>query len=147
LDQSQHAKDYSRFDFIDRQKKLYSQPCVVHDEYFWLLADEENRRTIIDYCKKHDLSVEIVPVTLQEPGQVAGETNHFTLGYRFVHLTKQISALDLAARGNRGGSAPALGSQSTPAPKRRSLPQVSPSISKQQFHSLIDPEILIFVDC
>jgi len=83
LDRSQHAKDYSRFDFIDRQKKLYSQPCTVNDEFFWLLTEAEHRKTIQGYCQRHDLSIEITPVTISAPGDISD--NYFTIGYKFGH--------------------------------------------------------------
>lgn len=85
LDNSEHGGDYSRFDFIDRQKKLYSEPCIVNDEYFWLLSDPLHKKTIIAYCKKNKLSVEVLPVMIHEPGLVG--RHYITVGYKFVHLT------------------------------------------------------------
>jgi len=84
LDQTEFGKEYWRFEFIDRQKKLYSGNCTVHDDYFALLNNEENQKTIINYCKRHDLTLAIVPVKIHEPGVVG--RHYFTVGYKFVHL-------------------------------------------------------------
>jgi len=84
LDQTEFGNEYWRFEFIDRQKRLYSGNCTVHDDYFALLNDENNQRTIINYCKRHNLSVAILPVKIHEPG-VLGR-HYFTVGYKFVHL-------------------------------------------------------------
>jgi len=84
LDQTEFGNQYLRFEFIDRQKKLYSTNCSVHDDYFFLLNDENNQRTIINYCKRQNLSLAIVPVKIHEPG-VLGR-HYFTVGYKFVHV-------------------------------------------------------------
>jgi len=84
LDQTEFGNQYLRFEFIDRQKKLYSAKCNVHDDYFNLLNDEFNQRTIINYCKRQNLSLAIIPVKIHEPG-VQGR-HYFTVGYKFVHV-------------------------------------------------------------
>lgn len=88
---------------------------MVNDEYFWLLADAEHRATIISYCKKHELSIEIVPVTIQEPG-VMGENNYFTLGYKFIHLT-------LLSKAKYPGKPPSL--EIAMSSKRNSAPTIN----------------------
>jgi len=57
----------------------------VNDDYFALLDDPENRLTIINFCQHNDLTVDIVPVTINFPG-VTGSSGSFTFGYKFVHL-------------------------------------------------------------
>jgi len=64
---------------------LYSQASIVNDEYFVLLDDPENRGTIINYCLHNDLTVDIIPVSINFPG-VGGERGSFVFGYKFVHL-------------------------------------------------------------
>eukprot|EP01125_Pyxidicula_operculata_P015802 TRINITY_DN5388_c0_g1_i2.p1 TRINITY_DN5388_c0_g1~~TRINITY_DN5388_c0_g1_i2.p1 ORF type:complete len:205 (-),score=14.72 TRINITY_DN5388_c0_g1_i2:36-650(-) len=83
LDQTEFGNEYRRFEFIDRQKKLYSQNCIVNDEFFALLNDKDNQTTIITYCKRNKLTVDIVSVKIHEPGVVG--RHYFTVGYKFVH--------------------------------------------------------------
>jgi len=86
LDRTEYGRDYKRFEFIDEQKKLYSQEgCIVNDEYFTLLDDPDNRTTIINYCQHNDLTIDILPVTISVTGVTNGNGS-FTLGYKFVHL-------------------------------------------------------------
>uniref|UniRef100_A0A6B2LCT9 BTB domain-containing protein n=1 Tax=Arcella intermedia TaxID=1963864 RepID=A0A6B2LCT9_9EUKA len=86
LDHIEGGKEYKRFEFIDQQKKLYSNNnSVVNDEFFSLLDVQENRTTITNYCLHNGLTVDIVPVTLTFPGMTS-ERGSFTFGYKFVHL-------------------------------------------------------------
>eukprot|EP01130_Rhizamoeba_saxonica_P005764 TRINITY_DN2285_c0_g2_i1.p1 TRINITY_DN2285_c0_g2~~TRINITY_DN2285_c0_g2_i1.p1 ORF type:complete len:301 (-),score=49.99 TRINITY_DN2285_c0_g2_i1:185-1087(-) len=84
LDKSEHGNAYWRTDFIDRQKRLYTQDCIVSDDYFTLLQNLDNQNAILDYCKLNNLSVKIVPVNIHEPG--IRNRHYFTVGYKFVHL-------------------------------------------------------------
>eukprot|EP01130_Rhizamoeba_saxonica_P005761 TRINITY_DN2285_c0_g1_i2.p1 TRINITY_DN2285_c0_g1~~TRINITY_DN2285_c0_g1_i2.p1 ORF type:complete len:199 (-),score=32.86 TRINITY_DN2285_c0_g1_i2:185-781(-) len=84
LDKAEHGNAYWRTDFIDRQKILYSQNCVVNERYFKLLQNQDNQRAIEDYCKLNSLSLKIVPVNIHEPG--IRNRHYFTVGYKFVHL-------------------------------------------------------------
>lgn len=42
LDEREFGKEYWRFEFIDRQKKIYQKDCIVNDEYFALLGKSDN---------------------------------------------------------------------------------------------------------
>lgn len=97
LDEREFGKEYWRFEFIDRQKKIYQKDCIVNDDYFALLGTfetknkelttvdvEENQKTIINYCKMHNLTLSIEPVRIHEPGMVG--RHYFTIGYKFVHV-------------------------------------------------------------
>lgn len=89
LDQTENGKMYQRFEFIDQQKKLYSEGgkgTIANDEYFSLLENVENQKTIIAYAGLHDLSLDIVPIKIHEPGVVG--RHYFTIGYKIVHLKK-----------------------------------------------------------
>lgn len=38
LDEREFGKEYWRFEFIDRQKKIYQKDCIVNDDYFACLG-------------------------------------------------------------------------------------------------------------
>jgi len=86
LDQTEFGNQYQRFEFIDNQKKLYNNEkgTIANDEYFTLLDDPQNQKTIIAYAKMHDLSLDINPVKIHEPGVVG--RHYFTIGYKISHI-------------------------------------------------------------
>eukprot|EP01129_Flabellula_baltica_P007192 TRINITY_DN2767_c0_g1_i2.p1 TRINITY_DN2767_c0_g1~~TRINITY_DN2767_c0_g1_i2.p1 ORF type:complete len:376 (+),score=81.31 TRINITY_DN2767_c0_g1_i2:40-1167(+) len=79
LDGTEYGKGngYHRTEFIDRQQKLYSQNCVVSDEYYAILSDPKKRLIIQKYFKLNNLSIKIVPVNIHEPG--------FNIKYQHSH--------------------------------------------------------------